>query len=115
MRFLVDECTGPSVARWLQGKQHDVLSVFDEDRGAADDSVLRRAVAEDRIIITTDKDFGEMVFRERKSHRGIVLLRLNNERAANKIAVLEKLLDHYADRLSERFVAATESAVRIVE
>ena len=35
MRFLVDECTGPAVARWLREQSHDVFSVFEEARGAA--------------------------------------------------------------------------------
>ncbi len=34
MRFLVDECTGPAVAQWLRRQNHDVISVFDEIRGA---------------------------------------------------------------------------------
>lgn len=33
MRFLVDECTGPAVARWLRDQQHDVFSVYEEARG----------------------------------------------------------------------------------
>lgn len=33
MRFLVDECTGPAVARWLREHQHDVFSVYEEARG----------------------------------------------------------------------------------
>jgi len=37
MRFLVDECTGPQVAKWLRGEGHEVFSVFDEARGMTDD------------------------------------------------------------------------------
>ena len=44
MRFLVDECTGPGVARWLRQQGHEVYSVFDESRGIDDDSVLRLAL-----------------------------------------------------------------------
>jgi len=36
MRFLVDECTGPRVAEWLRGENHEVFSVFDEARGMSD-------------------------------------------------------------------------------
>jgi len=43
MRFLVDECAGPSLARWLQEQGHDVFSVFDEARGINDEEVLRIA------------------------------------------------------------------------
>jgi predicted nuclease of predicted toxin-antitoxin system len=59
MRFLVDECAGPALAHWLQAQGHDVYSVFDLARGAHDDEILQHAFAENRILITTDKDFGK--------------------------------------------------------
>ena len=112
MRFLVDECTGPGVARWLSQQGHDVFSVYDEAPGIADAEVIRRALAENRILVTNDKDFGEKVFRERHPHRGVVFLRLSNERSANKTEVLRHLLRNYRDRLEERFVVVTERQVR---
>lgn len=108
MRFIVDECTGPAVARWLRQNEHDVFSVYEEARGLDDDSILQKAAAEDRILITNDKDFGEMIFRERKSHSGVILLR-----AENKIRVLKRLLERYADQISHSFVVTTETTVRI--
>jgi predicted nuclease of predicted toxin-antitoxin system len=70
MRFLVDECTGPAVARWLRVKSHEVYSVYEEAPGSADNDLLDKAFLENWILITTDKDFGERVYRERKPHRG---------------------------------------------
>jgi len=61
MRFLVDECTGPAVAAWLKDEGHDVYSVYDESPGIKDAEIIRRAVDEDRILITNDKDFGDKV------------------------------------------------------
>ncbi len=112
MRFLVDECTGPKVAGWLRGENHEVFSVFDEARGMADADVLTKAFTGNWILVTNDKDFGEMVFRERREHHGIVFLRLDDERAVNKIEILRKLLANYADRLPEEFVTVTETKVR---
>ncbi len=114
MRFLVDECTGPGVAAWLRQRGHDVYSVYEQARGTEDTILLIQASAEDRILITNDKDFGEKIFRDGLPHKGVVLLRLDDERVANKIAVLQKLLDGYADRLAGRFVVVSELAVRIV-
>ena len=74
MRFLVDECTGPAVARWLHRQNHEVFSVYDEARGMGDDDVFQKAYAENRVLITNDKDFGEKVYREKRPHRGIILL-----------------------------------------
>ncbi len=112
MRFLVDECTGPAVARWLREEKHEVLSVYEEARGMEDDAVIAKAFAENWILITNDKDFGEKIYRERRSHKGVVLLRLEDERAANKIAALRRLLEGYAGQLANQFVVVTERQVR---
>jgi predicted nuclease of predicted toxin-antitoxin system len=114
MRFVVDECIGPIVARWLRQFQHDVLSIYDEARGLDDDRILQKAAVDNRILITADKDFGEMIFREGKLHKGVILLRLEDERNASKIKVLERLLEQYANQLAGNFVVVTETTVRIV-
>ncbi len=115
MRFMVDECTGPKVAKWLKKAGHEVFSVYDEARGIDDEAVINTANKDNYILITNDKDFGELTFKLKKPHKGIVLLRLENERARNKIAVLEKLLELYSDKLQNNFVVATEKTVRIIE
>ncbi|MBD2207585.1 DUF5615 family PIN-like protein [Calothrix sp. FACHB-1219] len=112
MRFLVDECTGSTVARWLSDRGYEVFSVYDEARGISDDEVLQKALNENWILITNDKDFGDKIFREGNLHRGIIFLRLENERATNKISKLQLLLENYADRLPEQFVVVTENKVR---
>jgi len=63
-------------------------------------------------LITNDKDFGEKVYQERKSHRGVVLLRLDDERSKSKIRVLKRLLESHAERLPGQFVVVTEKKVR---
>jgi predicted nuclease of predicted toxin-antitoxin system len=112
MRFLVDESTGPAAADWLRSNGHEVFSVFDEARGMADGDIIEKAFRDDWILMTNDKDFGEKVYRERQRHRGIILLRLEDERAFVKIEVIRRLLDTYADRLSGNFVVVTETRVR---
>ena len=112
MRFLADECTGPQVAEWLIAQGHDVFSAYDQSRGAPDEDLLNRAIAEDRILSTNDRDFGEMIFRDGRNHRGIVFLRLHDERALNKLRVIADLLAKHAERLVGQFVVATELQVR---
>ena len=102
MRLLVDECTGPKVAEWLRNEGHEVFSVYQEETGMSDADVLAKALHEDWILITNDKDFGEMVFRER----------IADERASNKIEVLRKLFANHSDKLSGQFVTVTETKVR---
>ena len=112
MRFLVDECTGPAVAKWLRNNNHEVYSVFDQARGTDDDTIIQKAFEENWILLTNDKDFGEKVFRDSRLHRGVILLRLEDERSASKIGVLSDLLRNYQYRLKDSFVVVTETQVR---
>lgn len=112
MRFLVDECTGPAVAKWLRNAGHDVFSVYEDQRGIDDDTVIQKAFDEQRILITNDKDFGDKVYREKSLHHGVILMRLEDERASVKIATLNRLLTQYSDQLSGRFAVVTETRVR---
>lgn len=73
----------PLVAKWLDSEGYETFSVFDETRGMADSDVLEKALSGNCIFITNDKDFGEMVFRERRQHHGVIFLRLDDERSAN--------------------------------
>jgi predicted nuclease of predicted toxin-antitoxin system len=115
MRFAVDECTGPKVAKWLREQGHDVFSVYDDARGSSDSEVLEIAQNETRILVSNDKDFGEKIFRDRAAHHGVILLLLHDETTASKIQVLAELLKNYADQLPDRFVVATETQVRITQ
>jgi predicted nuclease of predicted toxin-antitoxin system len=77
-----------------------------------DDEIIAKALAEQWIVVTNDKDFGEKVYRDGRLHRGVVLLRLEDDRAAKKIETMAKLLEGYADRLTDSFLVATEKTVR---
>lgn len=115
MRFMVDENVGPSVADWLAEQPHDVSSVYKDYRGESDTFVLEKAKLEQRILITNDKDFGEMVFREKRPHAGVIFLRLGDEQPSSKIVALQRLLERYPDQIAENFVVVTETTVRIVK
>lgn len=115
MRFLVDECVGPRVARQLAQWGHDVFSVYHQARGITDSQVIAMANETHRVLITCDKRFAERIYRHRLPHKGVVLLRLGDERTQNKVDVLDRLLDKYADRLEGRFTVATEKTVRLAE
>lgn len=78
----------------------------------SDDHVIQMALDQNRILITNDKDFGAKVFRDGRLHRGVVLLRLEDERAASKIAVLSNLLRQYPERVEDSFVVVSERRVR---
>jgi len=112
MRFLVDESTGPAVAECLRQKGHEVFSVYEKARGMADEDIIEKAFTENWILITNDKDFGEKAYREKRPHKGIILLRLEDERAFVKIEIVRRLLESHAGRLSGQFVVVSERSVR---
>lgn len=113
MRLIVDECTGVIVARWLTSLGHDVLSIRDTFPRLPDEDILDLAVRTDRIVITNDKGFGTLVFRDQRPHRGVILLRLPDPYVATRIAAIQRVLDDLPDNLATAVVVVTEHAVRV--
>ena len=113
LKFLIDENLGFFLAKWLQEKGYDVKAVILTMGSATDEQVLNSAFIEDRILITSDKDFGEMVFTKKFQHCGIILLRLKLESKLHKISVLNNLLENYSDKLICNYVVATDTQVKI--
>ncbi len=113
MRFLVDECVGPSVVRWLRDNNYDATSAYEDCRGWDDESILEKAFSEERIVVTLDKDFGDMVFRMKLSHCGIILLRCGYCSPAKKISMMKKILSHPELELHGNFIVVTETGIRI--
>ncbi|WP_017292796.1 DUF5615 family PIN-like protein [Geminocystis herdmanii] len=112
MRFLVDECTGSGVAKWLRSLGYEVFSVFDEARGISDEQIIQKVWIENWILITNDKDFGEKIYKEKRSHKGVILLRLQDQRSLIKIEILEKLLRKYCNQLPDNYVVVSETKIR---
>jgi predicted nuclease of predicted toxin-antitoxin system len=112
VRFIVDENGGLVVPNWLRSQGYEVFSVYESARGIDDEEVIQKAFDENWILISSDKDFGNMVFRELRPHRGVILLRLENENSANKIAFLQRLFAEYLEQLSDNFIVVTEKLVR---
>jgi len=74
MRFLLDESADACLAPYLRGLGHDVARLaVDYPAGLPDPRVLAIAAAEGRVLLTNDRDFGELVFRLRQSHAGVIL------------------------------------------
>lgn len=115
MKFIVDECTGPTVAKWLVSEGYDILSISLERKGISDKEILKIALTEDRIVITNDKDFGELIFKEKLSHCGVIFLRLSNETPTNKVFVLKNLLHNHIEIIDkEHFIVVTEKSIRSI-
>ena len=113
MRFIVDESTGTAVAEFLRAQGHEVLVVAEAMPRADDVDILARALSEQRILVTNDKDFGELVFARGLQHSGILLLRLGEDRPDVRVHTVRSVLALWADRLGGAFTVASEAEVRI--
>lgn len=113
MRLLADECCDAGLVVALRQAGHDVDYVFESQRGAIDLDILQWALAEERLLLTEDKDFGELVYRLGKPAFGVVLLRFNVAERNWKVSRLCDLLANHADRLPGHFTVLGARKVRI--
>lgn len=112
MKFLADECTDVQLVELLRANGFDVLYVMETMRGAKDDVILSRAYAEERILLTEDKDFGELVFRLCKPAIGVVLLRFNPGEETQKATRLQQLIQNSTITLVGAFVVVESDRIR---
>jgi predicted nuclease of predicted toxin-antitoxin system len=104
LKFLADECCDAGLVNFLRKLGHDVVYVTEECAGISDNEVLEKAYREDRILLTEDKDFGELAYRLRKAATGIVLIRIDVKEKHLKRQRLKSLIETYGPRLSGHFV-----------
>lgn len=112
MKFLADECCDAGLVSSLRTIGHDVSYILEKKRGAPDEEILLGAYNEERILITEDKDFGELVYRLKKPSRGIVLIRIDVKDRHMKSDRLKKLIDNYENRLPGHFVVVNTQKFR---
>jgi predicted nuclease of predicted toxin-antitoxin system len=113
LRFLLDESADHRLTAFLVQRGHEVTAVAHDYPGSLSDrSVLAIARQERRILITNDADFGNLIVRDRLTHRGVILFRLRTTRLAAKVERLDFVLRRYGERLEE-FLVVTDARVRV--
>jgi predicted nuclease of predicted toxin-antitoxin system len=91
---------------------HDVLLAIDVNPRAPDETLLNLATQEGRVLVTEDKDFGELVFVHRLPHPSIV--RFVEMRVDDQVAAMQELLDHYlTDMQRGALIVVTGGRIRI--
>lgn len=114
MRFLLDQNVEAGIGVVLTDQGHDTSRMGrDYPPGLPDRDVLPIAHREQRILITYDKDFGDLIFQHQLPHAGVILLRLSWDATTQQvIEALERLLVTYQDQL-DRFLVVTRQDVRV--
>jgi len=92
MKILVDECCPPNVVSALRADNHDVIYIAEDAPSLSDPNILSRALAEQRIIVTEDRDFCELVFLHKRQTFGIVLVRIHHTQRKKKPCVCANYL-----------------------
>lgn len=113
LKFLVDAGVGRKVEQWLIATNHDVKTVRAIDPKMPDYAILQIAVNENRIVVTMDKDFGEMVYRDTQIHAGVLLLRLDEATSEEKVRVVAQIIQDHAGKLEGRFSVYQSGRLRI--
>ncbi|HCY75947.1 MAG: DUF5615 family PIN-like protein [Ignavibacterium sp.] len=115
MQFIADENIAEPMITALRELQIDVLSISELMPGCSDSEVLSIANKNNSIIITSDKDFGEIIFRQQKIVKGVILFRLHGLSIQEKIKIVKNFFVNHLNSLTETniFVVITENNIRI--
>jgi predicted nuclease of predicted toxin-antitoxin system len=111
VKLLIDENVGIEVYLKLKQKGLDVVSAINSMKGASDEEIILKAINENRVIVTSDKEFGWLAFLYKPP--GVILLRLKNEKADNKVRVVLYVIEKYRETIFGSILVVSENRIRI--
>jgi len=114
IKFIADVNVEKAIVDYLSDNGYDVKWVPDFNCEIVDEDLLEIANKEKRILITNDKDFGELIFLQKKLSTGIILIRIKGQKADDKVRLIKKLLQTYSDKLSRHFVVLMKKKFRFI-
>ena len=114
IKFLADVNIEKPLVDYLVKQGYDIKWIPDYDCEMPDEDLLQLANQEKRIFITNDKDFGDLIFLQRKVSAGIILFRVKGQNSQETIKLMKKLLMGYRDKLLNHYVVITKAKIRIV-
>jgi len=113
MNLLADESADQQIVEKLRQQGHDVLSIAEMEPGISDTKVLNRANQHKALLLTSDRDFGELVFRQNRIHQGVILIRLSGMSPQIKSIVVSGVLKDRGHELLTAFSVISPGMVRI--
>jgi len=113
MNFVADESCARPVIQALRQAGHDVVAIAEIAKGATDDQVLERALKEKCVLITEDRDFGELVYARGRSSSGVILVRFPSRARRAKSATVIEAVSKLGSRLGDAFTVVQPGRLRI--
>ncbi len=113
MKILADEGVDRPIVERLRRSSHQVWYVAEMKAGISDDVVLDLADQKGATLLTADKDFGELVFRQGRMTRGVILIRLAGISSIRKAEIVASALAAHGGEMEQAFTVITPGAVRI--
>ncbi len=113
MKLVADESVDFSIIRNLREKGFEVISILENYSGFSDVEVLRIAVKNSSLLITEDKDFGELTYRLKHKHCGVLLIRLNDLPRQDRIILAVETIVSYFEKIENRFAVLNKQGLRI--
>jgi len=113
MKLLADENVDAPIVNWLKTQGLDLLSIRETYPGISDEEIIVRAAAEDRVILTNDLDFGELVFHRAMSAAGIILVRVHPPLPSTRLAAIQTHWDEIMRHAQGNFLVVTRRRLRL--
>ncbi|MFH2044615.1 MAG: DUF5615 family PIN-like protein [Pseudomonadota bacterium] len=114
IKFVADANIERKIVDCLIKLGFDVKWIPDYNCEMSDTDLLTMATNENRILITNDKDFGEIVFLRKQNSAGIILIRVKGHKAEEKVKMLEKLMLNYKEKIPNHFSIITKTKFRFI-
>jgi predicted nuclease of predicted toxin-antitoxin system len=114
LKFLADVNIEQIVIETIKQMGYEIKAVSEINLRMKDKEILELAQKEGLILLTNDKDFGELVFRQKCLSNGVILFRIKGENSKEKSVLIRKLLMGYWDKISKHFVVITKKKFRFI-
>ena len=112
MKLLADAHISRAMVNYLAGLGHDVLHAAALSPRMSDSAILKRAATDGRIVLTADKDFGELCFRRLIACAGVVLLRMSAPSERERVEIFKRLWPLVEPKAMGHFHVVADSTVR---
>lgn len=113
MKLVADENVDRGIVERLRLDGHQVDWIAESSSSIPDEEVLRRATVGGAVLVTEDKDFGELVFRRGLAHSGVLLVRLDGQANAAKAEVVSQAIRDNSAELPGAFAVLSADLLRL--